>query len=43
MIGGAITMPANAQLQSDPMDRTVDVRHGDDVDDIDVDRGSVRY
>src|SRR4029453_15271853 len=43
MIGGAITMPANAQLQSDPMDRTVDVRHGDDVDDIDADRGSVRY
>jgi hypothetical protein len=24
------------------MDRTVDVRHGDDVDDIDADRGSVR-
>jgi hypothetical protein len=43
MIGGALTMPANAQLQSGPMDRTVDVRHGDDADDIDADRGSVRY
>jgi hypothetical protein len=43
MIGGALTMPANAQLQSGPIDRTVDVRHGDDVDDIDADRGSIRY
>jgi hypothetical protein len=43
MIGGALTMPANAQLQPGPMDRTVDVRHEDDVDDIDAGRGSVRY
>jgi len=42
MIGGALTMPANAQLRSGPMDRTVDVRDGDDVDDIDADRESVR-
>jgi hypothetical protein len=43
MIGGAVTMPANAQLASVPMERTVDEER--DVDeDIDADRDEmVRY
>jgi hypothetical protein len=49
MIGGALTMPANAQLASAPVDRTADEEHeeihDDDVDeDIDADRDErVRY
>ena len=46
MIGGAFTMPANAQLQPTAGDRTVDLAADErDVDDdIDVDRGDrVRY
>jgi hypothetical protein len=49
MIGGALTMPANAQLASAPVERTADEEHegvhDDDVDeDIDADRDEkVRY
>jgi hypothetical protein len=43
MIGGAITMPANAQLAPAPMERTVDEEHEVD-EDIDSDRDeTVRY
>jgi hypothetical protein len=42
LIGGAVTMPANAQLQTATTDRTVDLVDDErDVDDdIDADRGS---
>jgi hypothetical protein len=43
MIGGAITMPTNAQLAPAPMERTVDEEHEVD-EDIDSDRDeTVRY